>query len=233
MYEEEINTIRGELPAILAEKLSREDAAEYIYELMEKMGTLRNYGSDKQTYFRDTLMFATKLNRRFGTGAKCGNKILKMILNAFVENKNTKSVNQQETYSEPISSLSQLRSNEPSEPPNAKHIVFNTLLTELADLFDTRFDKVGAMKGAFVRNLAPLSVPIRTKSLLEKWAKNRSFTGTFNLVEEHEMRLTLDLLYTIFCDQWGPSVTDLLMAQAIDRVEEIPEAKKFPPQNIL
>jgi len=79
MYEEEINTIRGELPAILAEKLSREDAAEYIYELMEKMGTLRTYGSDKQTYFRDTLMFATKLNRRFGTGAKCGNKILKMM----------------------------------------------------------------------------------------------------------------------------------------------------------
>ena len=230
MYKDEIDKIRSRLPALLASQLNKKNSTDYQLLWSSRVNSLLENGSDKKEFFRNTLMMTIKLNRRFKIDSTSGNQIRKMILSAFVGDDSVMPENALRPYVELNSSLSELDSD---EAPSAKHIVFNAILTELADVFDTRFDAAGAMKAELVRNLASLSVPIRTKSLLEKWAKNRCSPGCFNEVKENELRLAIDLVYAIYCDQWGPSVTDRLMSQALERVEAIPEAKKFPPQRVL
>ncbi len=233
MYKAEISKIRSRLPAILASEPNPEIATEYQSTWNANVTALRKNSGDKKIFFRDVLIMTIKLNRRFEIDFVLGDQIRKMILDVFVDDHNTVTNREQRPYSEQLRDT-HLSGLQIDEAPSAKHTVFIALLSDLADVFDTRFDSEGAMKAALIRNLARLSVPIRTKSLLEKWAKkSHSFSSSFNDVKDDELRAILDLLYTIFCDHWGPSVTDRLMSQALERVASIPEAKSYPPQRIL
>lgn len=232
MYEQEIGRVADQLPAVLSGVIDAESATEFEKLWTAGVGVLADRSDDKREFFRDTLLLTIKLNRRFAVGPVAGNRIRRIILDVFMDTSEP-SISQSIDYSEPgsqINSASQLTG---GEQFSAKHCVFIALLDELQKQFDTRFNVSGALKQELVNGLTQLSVSSRSMMVLERWATSDPFKGSFDKVSEDDMRLVVDLIYTFFCDEWGPADADDEVAKATASVESLPENRIFSLRQIL
>lgn len=120
---------------------------------------------------------------------------------------------------------------------DAPTAVFNAILNSvMLQVADKASGKLNAIMRKLPKVLASSGGVAQLEGTFQNWVQ------TFDSHDQGEMAQDLpvssittlmDSLYGIICDNCGPQFTDKAIDQAISDAEKLPEARKYPPRQLL
>ena len=205
---------------------------------------------DKQSeiadFFRQMLLVTQQVNQELSIDQHTRRALRKILLDAFLANKGKKPAAQ------PAPAAARRRAPRPApavprrptptpaamegideKPHTAQHYIFLGLLEELCRLFDTRVQAEGRLKRRILGQISTLEVGPQSRRTLQKWTTSRTFSENFDMFPVDHMRLVLDMIYTLVCQEFGPVSADSLFAAASESTGRLKEASVFSPTDLL
>lgn len=112
------------------------------------------------------------------------------------------------------------------KPKRSEQIVFEFMISTLLNgVWLERSELLSYIRGS------ALSMP--SKRMLQLWSEASAPQLMVPELELNEMTRVLDVIYTWYCDMFGPGTTDQSFARAVAQAEQLPEASFFSPRQFL
>ena len=223
MLEHTIDTIRQGIPGILSKSVNENISNIYIREWDQKIEQLLQVHSSRTDLFRELLTFTNQLNGKFRLSQLTRRELNNLIYQTFV----------QPVEAEPDAKSSPRQTASDLAKLPAKNIVFRTMIEGLNSRYDGRIGRAGMMKTELKTSADRSNLSSGAKIELSRWITSEYFSGTFEKFSENEMRSVIDLIYNLYCDEFGPSETDLIFSETAKAVEQIKESRLFSVRSLL
>jgi len=242
MYDAEIAEILRRFPEALGRNLGAEGSGKYIKLWETGIVIFAANSVDKKQFFKDALLLTIRLNKKFKVGAGTGNRVRRIVLDAFLDPGSSKDLDiDRDSISQPDSeSANQSESDSDAgsstttdSAHSAKHNVFNSLLNELCAQHAQQKGGHGSLKDEIATGIQQLAIPARARLIIERWASTDVFQGSFDRIAEDDMQLTIDMTFSLLSQEYGPTIAEKMVLDALNIVEKLPDAQEFSPRPIL
>ncbi len=120
---------------------------------------------------------------------------------------------------------------------DAPTAVFNAILNSvMAQVRDKNAAKLGAISRKLPKELAASGGVSKFEGTFKNWVQTFEVQQVGDMSEDlpvSAITSLMDALYGVICDSCGPQFTDKAIDTAISDAEKMPEARKYPPRQLL
>lgn len=185
-------------------------------------------------FFRQVLQVTQETSLECSIDQRVQRDLRKIILDEFLVGKGGEPGSAAEHAAPPPEPADQEAADGKSWPHTSRHHVFLALLETLCRLFDAAVKQpADGLRQVLAARISTLDIPPRSRRVLHDWAASRDFTGDFGRVPVDQMRTAMDMVYTVLCDEFGPTRADSIITEAADLVGGMKEARDCPPAELL
>lgn len=241
MYRELTELIQLRWTELLVKRVGPEAAKRHNAKWRMQIDQLNMEHTTAPDFFRQVLQVTQTVNRDFVVDPHVERALRKIILEEFLALNADGSRSSIESagipvHTQPEESVPEHREavGEDRRQHTPQHYVFLGLLEALCTELDAaEKNGIGLLKREFVQRMSTLDIHPHSRHVLLGWATSRNFTENFDLVPIDQMRMILDVVYTVICDFLGPVKADSVFTAASNLVSAMEEATRFPPSNLL